>query len=438
MKSSSIKKKYILHEKYLLSKKKTIKIRKNQFNKDIPIINIIKKNKNGEVLIEKLVKYINFIITENKKKSTNILDKKNITYFDKEKIGKSGANIGFININNSNYIIKTFKFKKPKNPFNQSNNCLKLFTPYNEIIQNILVSNIVQFLNKKERVIFRRFNFADNILKLEYFGLDDNTTYIINKQVGITYESNYYTNLGELFKNHYLQLLNKTFKEEKYHIIDLFLRFLTEKLNHYFKFLRLLNKKIGYINTDLKCVNVFIKETPLNSAMLKKYKLLIDNGFILNYTLLVSDLDKSTMKINQTSFMPNEDKLLEKLLSRTNTRLSTIYHFRYNCLKDKNYCMRFKPYHFDRITLYYDIYILFYTKIYKTQKFNSLDEYYSYLGKLNNYVMKSLNIDKDEFKLFYERINNSFFIKRKPSNIKLSIHINALLYNFCRRLNSNK
>lgn len=437
MKKKITKKNLIIYKKYLSTKKRSIKLNNKKFNNQKPILNILLKNKNSKVLIEKLINTINLI--KDKNNLTKILDTKKITYFNKDKIGKSGAKIGFININNCDYIIKTFKFKNPKVPFNKSNdNCLKLFTPYNEILQNILVSNITFFLNNKEYTIFKKHNFANNILKLEGFGLDNNRTFIINKLVGLTNNKHYFTNLGELFKNHYLELLSNAFKEEKYNIINLFFTFLTEKIDHYFKFLRLLNKKIGYINTDLKCANIFIKKSTLTTSNVNKYKLLLDNGFILNYTFLVSDLDKATTKINNVSFKANESKLLEKILSKTNTRLSNIYKFRYKCFNDPYYCKIFKSYDFDRITLFYDIYILLYTQIYKTHKFNSLDQFYGYLSSLNNYVMKSININNGEFKIFYNRIHNSFFIKTKPSNIKLSLHINALLYNFCKRLTKDR
>ena len=47
-----------------------------------------------------------------------------------------------------------------------------------------------------------------------------------------------------------------------------------------------------------------------------------------------------------------------------------------------------------------------------------------------------LNINDNEFILFYKRINNSYLLKIKSSPIKLSVHINAMLYNFCNKLSS--
>ena len=87
---------------------------------------------------------------------------------------------------------------------------------------------------------------------------------------------------------------------------------------------------------------------------------------------------------------------------------------------------------YDIITLFFDIYILLYKYIFKKLKL-SAEDYYDYLKILNNLVKKTLNINDDEFTKFYKRIHNSYLLRIK-SGIKLSVHINAMLYNFCKSL----
>ena len=87
---------------------------------------------------------------------------------------------------------------------------------------------------------------------------------------------------------------------------------------------------------------------------------------------------------------------------------------------------------YDIITLFFDIYILLYKKIFKNLKL-SVKDYYDYFKILNNLVKKTLNINDDEFTKFYKRIHKSYLLKIK-SETKFSFHINAMLYNFCKSL----
>ena len=54
--------------------------------------------------------------------------------------------------------------------------------------------------------------------------------------------------------------------------------------------IKFLNKNLGFIHTDCKTLNIFIDK---NNRYVKKYRLLKDEGFIINYIPLVADLDNS-------------------------------------------------------------------------------------------------------------------------------------------------
>lgn len=434
MRKISTKKKFIKHSKFLSSKKtKKYKIFNN--SELIKILQNSTKLKNKKETLDKLYEYFDSI--KNKNNFNKLLEK--ATLFNKDKLGKSGANIGIIKINSNDKILKFYRYKTNTNIYDYNDNCIKLFSPYNEIILNIVISNLSYFFNNKSSLLeYRKKNYDKYILKLDYFGINDNSSFIINEKVGILDEINqkYYTTLYDLFKNNYLSKLLKAFKTNKLNIINKFCEFLKELLHDYLKCLQLINKTIDFIHTDLKCKNVFIKNVLLDNKFKKKFKLLIDNGFIINIIPLVSDLDKSIIKLNNTNIIVYTINKKERYLSKYNTRFKYIYNYRYNCFRDNAFCSKFKSYHLDRLTLFYDIYIYLYLNIFKKLNNISLKEYYDKITLFNNFVKKMLNINDNEFILFYKRINNSYLLKIKSSPIKLSVHINAMLYNFCNKLSS--
>lgn len=56
--------------------------------------------------------------------------------------------------------------------------------------------------------------------------------------------------------------------------------------------------------------------------------------------------------------MPYPSKKIEKILLKyNNNRFKYIFYYRMNCLRDTAFCSRFKSFHVDYLTLFYDIYI---------------------------------------------------------------------------------
>ena len=428
-------KKYKIYIKYISSKKS---YKHKQYNNNKNLIKLLQKStklKDKQEILDKLYNYFDTI--KNKNNFNKLLEK--ATLFNKDKLGKSGANIGIININNTDKILKFYRYKTNTNIYNYEDNCIKLFFPYNEIILNTVISNLPYFFNNKSSLLEnRKKNYDKYILKLDYFGLNTNSSYIINNKVGIIDNNTkkYYTTLYDLFKNNYLSKLLEAFKTNKNELINLFFTFISEMLSDYLECFKLLNKDLNFIHTDLKAANVFIKKVSLSKKMINKYNLLIKNNFIINYIPLISDLDKSTIKINNLLVMPYTNKKKDLMLIKSNTRFKYIYNYRYNCFRDNSFCYKFKSYHLDRLTLFYDIYIYLYLNIFKKLNNISLKEYYDKITLFNNFVKKMLNINDNEFILFYKRINNSYLLKISSSTIKLSVHINAMIYNFCNKLSS--
>ena len=356
----------------------------------------------------------------------------NITLFNAKDIGKSGAKVGTINIKNKTYIIKYYSITQNKSfKYDFDETCIQLYFPINEIIINTIFQNIHQFITKIQYLKFKK-NYSHYIIPLKYIGITKNKSFIINEKVGINHNNIYMTTLHDVFIKNYIPLLLKSFNTNDTETSDELLTFITSLLKSYFNCIKFLNTNLGYINSDLKLKNVFIKKYNHKTKSKSKSK---NKQFITHYIPLISDLDKATLKINNITILPRPSSYLERKLSKTKTRLSTIYNFRYNCSRNTSLCNRFKSYQFDMITLFYDIYILLYQKIYhKLDNKLNLKLYYDKLHILNTFVKDTLSLTDYEFELFYARINASIFLKMK-SDIKLSFHINAMLYNFCKALN---
>ena len=141
---------------------------------------------------------------------------------------------------------------------------------------------------------------------------------MISQKVGMEVNETYYTNLEEIIKDNHIPFLLKNISNQKY--IDEWCHSLVVILSEYFDCLKFLHSKLGYINTDFKCQNVFIKGNDNKSNL----------HFISNFTPLVSDLDKATIKLNDIQIMPRPDKVNEKLFSKyRGTRFSKVFEFRY-------------------------------------------------------------------------------------------------------------
>ena len=108
---------------------------------------------------------------------------------------------------------------------------------------------------------------------------------------------------------------------------------------------------------------------------------------------------------------------------------------RYKCLNNPNFCHNFKVYHFDRLVLIFDIYVMLYRHIYLKNKnnFNDVNQFFDIFKILNNCVKNALNLNHKEFEAFKLTIYRSLLIKKNKEH-KLGFHINSLIYYFCKRL----
>jgi len=373
--------------------------------------NTKKLDRNKNIAKEKLTKILDIILKNN---NINLND---IKLFGQNKQGYSGARIGFIKHKNKNCIIKLNK--KPKNlSYKTKGNCIYLHYAINELFITYIINNIHLFTNSQK---LKKIQLDNYIVKNYSIGVLDNDVYTISEKIGIQQGNNYNTNLDDLFRNNFIPYIKNLNEKDYQKNLNKLLVFLTQKLKTYFDIMKILNTTIGFVHSDLKLENVFIKQTNEKS----------NPDFISNVNLLVSDLDKSNIRLNNVKILPDTSlgTISKALIKRS--RIKYTHNFRYECLNDPNFCHNFKEYHFDRLCVLINIYIILYNKIYINKKTEKL---VLELEILNNFARKYLNLTKDEFLIFLKCINN---IITKNFKFRMT-YINLIIYNLCKQLHKRK
>lgn len=372
---------------------------------------------------KKLVQNLITLFKENEF-NNNLL--KEVKYFSKDKIGKSGANIGFINYKNKPCIIKIFKKKKATMKINYYKDCIKINFDLNELIINYILNNIELFISSKHLVEYKKKKFQENIVKNELYKITDKNILIINEKIGIKLKDNYITNLKELLIFDYIPYINKLIKTSNLKDLNEFQTTFSKILNNWFDVQLFLSERFNIVNTDSKCANIFIRKTSKSSKL----------NYINNVKLLFSDLDKSRYKINNTTILCS-DNIKANIL--TYTKFKNIYNFRYVCKNKADFCDHFKEYHFDRLILIFDIYIYLCKNVYFMNKklFKNIDDFFDKFKILNNTFKNALDLNEQQFKIFKELLAKSSIISKKRSQ-KVSYHINLLIYSYCKKLTRKK
>ena len=321
--------------------------------------------------------------------------------FNKEIQGRSGAEVGSLS---KNEVMKVSYFENKKNKIEIENGCLLLSSHLNEILINTVLSN----LNKFSNISKEDENFVDKyLLKISDTGVTDNNSFIINKKIGLNYKNNFLTNLNKIFK------FNLSFLEnEKEEVKKLYQKFL---INNIFipirKILKILRKEVNFIHTDFKLNNIFVK-----SEKLKGYDLLRNKGFIVDFIPLISDLDKSRIKLGKTKILAlSNNKYLNYIGSVLN--FEPIYHIRYKCNIEYGYkkCKKIKNEDFDFLTLFINFYI-----VNKKAEFDILD----------NYFKKEFNLSMEDF------INVKKIVTKSIINSERLTYNSRLIYKICKYLDS--
>jgi len=245
--------------------------------------------------------------------------------------GKSGSIIGYFK-SKPNEVIKLFNRSINEYDIINIDKCLKLSNIYNEIIINFLVSNlenIIPSITKDDK------NLLDNhTLQLLNYGISKHGSFITIPLIGLKE----ITNLRELLeKNHskLFKLFYNTLSSKK--IMELYDKLMSSKIAGYFRALRILQKYLKYVNSDVKMTNIFIRIKSLKNTNTYKYQDLEDLGIITDFELIISDLEKSSISVNDLRITTSARSPLKITLSRLINQ-GLIYDIRYRCSEILDKC----------------------------------------------------------------------------------------------------
>ncbi len=242
--------------------------------------------------------------------------------------GKSGSIIGYFK-SKPNEVIKLFNRSINEYDIINIDKCLKLSNIFNEIIINFLVSNldkIIPSITKDEK------NLLDNhTLELLNYGISKHGSFITIPLVGLKET----TNLRELLEKNHSKLFNNISSSKK--LLESYDKLMSSKIAGYFRALRVLQKYLKYVNSDVKMTNIFIRVKSLKKSNEYKYQDLEELGLITDFELIISDLEKSSISVNELSITTRARSQLKITLSRLINQ-GLIYDIRYSCSRILDKC----------------------------------------------------------------------------------------------------
>lgn len=227
--------------------------------------------------------------------------------------GKSGSLVGTLP-NMPDSIIKTYQYKINPDKLIKPSKCIRIDNKLNELLINIVIKYMPKLfkLSSNELRILKR-----NTLMITHYGISDNGSFIILPKIGIAASGKYITNLRELIEfNHKPILANimkhiqdtdpdtgNTDSEQWKTLIDEYDKFITEKIANYIEVLKLFQKRMNYINSDVKMTNIFIKpvDKSIHISKRDKYQKLREHGFIVDFELVLADLEKSSYVLSSNA-----------------------------------------------------------------------------------------------------------------------------------------
>lgn len=231
--------------------------------------------------------------------------------------------------------------------------------------------------------------------------------------------------MNELIVNNHIPILKNFLnninvsRNEKDNFMDLYDKFMYSKLNGYFDTVKIFQKYLHFINNDTKLNNVFIKNEKNTDTTLEPLK---KEGIIIDFTPLLTDLEKSVIEINGHKIITySNSPIKSKILHSIDVGL--IYNVRYECNSQFNkICPKLTIYDFDILLLTTDLYILL---------LKASQDIFNYLSKTNKLIMKILNLDERKFEIYKKLLINGRY------NIGMggSFHLGEIIKKYCKLLN---
>ena len=196
--------------------------------------------------------------------------------------------------------------------------------------------------------------------------------------------------------------------------MELYNDFIIDLLDNYIDVIMILQKYLNFINTDVKLNNIFIKYSKNTNS---KYDKLRKLGFFIDFTLLLSDMEKSFCYINGVKIMSSEKKSIIKNKLLSLLKVSSLEKIRFNCTYDFKLNCNLPVNKFDLLTLTIDLYSKY---IYNFKNINIFK-------KIDTYLCNKLEFNETQFKNLIKIIKNYnfYYIYNRD------IHIRKSLYSFC-------
>ena len=332
-------------------------------------INSINTQTNSNVFVNILYNTPSSIEIINKLKyfyKTNIDNKKFLKYekafitFDKSIQGKSGSIVGYLK-NKPDSVLKVHYLKTNINKLIYYDGCVQLNNKFNEIFMNIIFKNIEYFPNFTSNEVKE---VKKHILEIEDYGFGNSSYYILMPLVGMNYidknnknKKHFMTNLKDVMNLNHSPFLKKALKENNTEMLDLFDEFLAESLSSLFNVFKILQKNLNFVNGDAKLANIFIKSQKNTKS---KFNKLREYGFVIDYGLLLADLEKVNITINNNKFLtyPNFKNIPEILIKLAGVRL--INKIRHSCdVKMNKLCPNLTINDYDILCIIIDFYTRF-------------------------------------------------------------------------------
>jgi hypothetical protein len=328
----------------------------------------LEAKENSIILLKKLLKtekyenakqtlvqlYDNFQISDTYFKEI----KKNTKSFKKS--GHSGSFLGK-SVEYTDRVNKIFSGKMDINNTFKIDKCLKISNEFNEIFINLLINNLDKLVNISSSD-FKKVKM--HTLPLLEYGISNNGSgsYITIPLIGINNHNHNHnhnhdkiliSNMRELLDINHTKLLAKAIQEDRKDILAEYDIFITKKLNSYLEVLRILQKYIHYINSDIKLTNVFIRKIKNTK---EEWKTLINYGFITDFDLIIGDLEKSSIDINKLK-ITTEPSFAFKIITPLSKLIGKglVYDIRYGCNMIMDTCSKINIFDYDLLSMIIDL-----------------------------------------------------------------------------------
>ena len=356
---------------------------------------------------------------------TNINNEKFLKYekefvpFDKSIQGKSGSIVGYLK-NKPQYVLKVHYLKTNIDKLIYYDGCFELNNKFNEIFMNLLFKNIKYLPNFTLKEVKE---VKKHILEIEDYGFGNDSYYILMPLVGMNYEDknnkdkkHFMINLKDIMNLNHSPCLKKALKENNTEILSLYDEFLAESLSSLFNVFKILQKNLKFVNGDAKLANIFIKSQKNTKS---KFNKLREYGFVIDYDLLLADLEKANITINNNKFLTYSNfKNIPKILFKL-ARVRLINEIRHSCnIKMNKLCPNLTINDYDILSIIID----FYTRFLKIDI-----NFINYFSKTNELYKQFLSISDINYNKLIKILKKGDY----NLNSKVSPQLSRILTKIC-------